>query len=429
MGMLRGKKRDDGFEWQKYVRTTIKLRREARREKAFNLGQNVAEGAKAASAAADGLARSGVQRLGSVIRTMLLKVGQFAISAMAMTGTGLGVVARKLSEPMAPVLDLLGRPGVGGPLMMIGMIALAGGLIRVTLLPAGLDGEAITALAIGATCLGLGLGPALWLGHSGMPRRIAMPTVWLPSRPWLIGGGASLLLAAGTTTVLVGPWKIGGMSLPGLPSLSLASAPSIAGKASVIEANVLRIGGHTVRLTGIEVPDPNQRCHRAGARRGSRGWPCGESSKEATARLVRGREVTCSVGGKDAAGIASGHCEVGGADVAGALVRAGHAFAESGLLSSYKSAEAEAKAARSGLWASVQPERPAEYRQRLWAAAKEQAPEGCPIKGRVSRGERVYVLPWSSNYTRVRLSKKRGERWFCSQEEAEAAGWRIAGGG
>ncbi len=424
--MLRWKKRDEGFEWQKYVRTTIKLRREARREKAFNLGQNVAEGAKAASAAADSMARSGLQRLGGAIRKTMLKGGQFAVAGMAMLGAGLGVAVRSLAGPMAPVLDLLGRPGVGGPLMMIGLIALLGGLIRVALLPAGLDGEAIAALVIGATCLGLGLGPALWLGHSGMPRRIAMPTVPLPSRPWLIGGGASLLVAAGATTMLVGPWKIGAMSLPGLPSLTLASAPSIAGRASVLEANILRIGGHTVRLTGIEVPDPDQRCHRAGAKRGNRGWPCGESSKEATARLVRGRDVTCMVGGKDEAGIASGSCAVGGADVAGALVRAGHAFAESGLLSSYKSAEAEAKAARAGLWASAEPERPAQYRQRLWAAAKEQAPEGCPIKGRVSGGERVYVLPWSSNYSRVRLNKRRGERWFCTQEEAEAAGWRSS---
>ena len=108
------------------------------------------------------------------------------------------------------------------------------------------------------------------------------------------------------------------------------------------------------------------------------------------------------------------------------LVKAGNVFADTGMMAPYRGAEDAAKAAKAGLWGSPEPERPAIWRDRLWAAAKREAPDGCPIKGRVQGDERVYLLPWESNYTRVRVRKGRGERWFCTQDEAEAAGWRKA---
>ena len=53
--------------------------------------------------------------------------------------------------------------------------------------------------------------------------------------------------------------------------------------------------------------------------------------------------------------------------------------------------------------------------------------EGCRIKGNVSRtGERIYHLPGDRNYERVRMDKGVGKRWFCSEEQAIAAGWRPA---
>ena len=54
--------------------------------------------------------------------------------------------------------------------------------------------------------------------------------------------------------------------------------------------------------------------------------------------------------------------------------------------------------------------------------------KGCAIKGNVSRaGDRVYHLPGSRDYGRVRMDKGLGERWFCSEREATVAGWRRAG--
>lgn len=55
------------------------------------------------------------------------------------------------------------------------------------------------------------------------------------------------------------------------------------------------------------------------------------------------------------------------------------------------------------------------------------APGGqqCNIKGNVStQGERIYHVPGQKYYNDTRISASHGERWFCSEEEARAAGWR-----
>jgi hypothetical protein len=58
-------------------------------------------------------------------------------------------------------------------------------------------------------------------------------------------------------------------------------------------------------------------------------------------------------------------------------------------------------------------------------AAIAQSPSGCLIKGNVSaRGERIYHPPGCRYYNATRIDPARGERWFCSEAEALAAGWR-----
>jgi endonuclease YncB( thermonuclease family) len=425
--MFRWKKRDEGFEWHKYVRTTIKLRREARREKAHALGARIAEGAKAAGGLADGLAESGAERLGSAARMAGSGLGRATGALAAGAAAGLGSLGRRLGTALATTIDLLGRPGVGGPLTFIGLIAAFAGIARGLLGTSGFDAEAIAALGLAGLCMALGIGPALWLGHAAMPTRLVAPVTDLPTRPWLIGGGAVAVALLGAIGFTVIPGSPGLPSLANhLPALPFASAETVSGRASVIAADLLRIGDRKVRLEGIEPPDANQRCLRPGARPGGRTWPCGQDAREAMQRLVQGQQVTCKVGGKDKAGSVSGRCRVKDADLGEMLVKAGNVFADAGLMALYRGAEDAAKASKSGLWNSPEPERPAIWRDRLWAAAKREAPDGCPIKGRVQGDERVYLLPWESNYTRVRVRKGRGERWFCTQDEAEAAGWRKA---
>ncbi|MGJ0510016.1 MAG: sunset domain-containing protein [Methylocystis sp.] len=52
---------------------------------------------------------------------------------------------------------------------------------------------------------------------------------------------------------------------------------------------------------------------------------------------------------------------------------------------------------------------------------------GCLIKGTLGRnGERIYHVPGDRTYDRVRMDKWPDKRWFCTEEQAVAAGWRKA---
>lgn len=49
----------------------------------------------------------------------------------------------------------------------------------------------------------------------------------------------------------------------------------------------------------------------------------------------------------------------------------------------------------------------------------------CRIKGNISidTGERIFRVPGQKHYEQTKISPH-GERWFCSEFEAWAAGWR-----
>lgn len=50
----------------------------------------------------------------------------------------------------------------------------------------------------------------------------------------------------------------------------------------------------------------------------------------------------------------------------------------------------------------------------------------CLIKGNISidSGERIYHLPSQIFYDDTKIRPEFGERWFCSEIDARAAGWR-----
>jgi hypothetical protein len=52
---------------------------------------------------------------------------------------------------------------------------------------------------------------------------------------------------------------------------------------------------------------------------------------------------------------------------------------------------------------------------------------GCLIKGNISdNGERIYHLPGQRYYDKTLIHQNKGERWFCTEQEAVRAGWRKA---
>ena len=44
------------------------------------------------------------------------------------------------------------------------------------------------------------------------------------------------------------------------------------------------------------------------------------------------------------------------------------------------------------------------------------------------RGERIYHLPGTSGYEKTVIDPDKGEGWFCTEDEAKAAGWRAPRG-
>ena len=55
------------------------------------------------------------------------------------------------------------------------------------------------------------------------------------------------------------------------------------------------------------------------------------------------------------------------------------------------------------------------------------APGLCKIKGVISEaGERIYYLS-GGDYAQFYIDLTKGERWFCTEMEARAAGWKADG--
>jgi endonuclease YncB( thermonuclease family) len=394
------KKPDSGFEWHKHIRTTVRLRREVRRQRIADAkrvaGQQMeAAGAAlaAGSRAAGGAAREGVRAGAGALGLALQAVGS--------------LLARLLRAIARPIIDLVARPNVGGPLVLAGAIALGAGMGRSR--GVGFDSEAMATLAIGTVLMSCVL-PMLAQLTSWRPRLSAAGVLAVMSLTVLAGGAAWFASGGGVGSIA----SVAG-SLP-----LIGSGTPLKGRGYAVGPDTLRVGGTSVKLAGIEAPESEQRCGRGGNK-----WRCGAVAETVLSRLVNGRTVSCALSGTDAAGRALGQCSVGQKDVGAELVRQGYVFADGTFLGRYTGEEYEARAAKAGLWAG-DVERPAAYRAKVWEEAKRRAPDGCPIKGQVSGASRIYVLPWSTDYDRARVQKTRGERWFCSEQEAEAAGFKAA---
>jgi len=88
--------------------------------------------------------------------------------------------------------------------------------------------------------------------------------------------------------------------------------------------------------------------------------------------------------------------------------------------------EVQAEAEGAGMWAGTFVA-PWDYRAGAGSASEPAASDGCVIKGNISSsGERIYHVPGGQYYDRTIIDEAAGERWFCTEAEAVAAGWRKA---
>ncbi len=211
--------------------------------------------------------------------------------------------------------------------------------------------------------------------------------------------------------------------LPARDTAAYSGPPpnTLTGVVRVIDGDTIEIAGRHVRLEGIDAPEIAQRCGRwlVGT------WPCGTAAGDALEKLVGAKTVTCESRGLDKYGRTLGVCSVDGRDINAEMVREGYAWAFVKYSTSYVQEEAEARALHLGIWqGEAQPAW--EFREHRWAGAEQAAPNGCAIKGNVTAHGRIYHMPWSPWYGKVKIDAAKGKRWFCTEAEALAAGWRPA---
>lgn len=222
---------------------------------------------------------------------------------------------------------------------------------------------------------------------------------------------------------------------------SLAHAADVSGVPKIREADSIQIGNSRIRLSGIDAPSVDQLCLNTKGER----WSCGVAAREELIKHVENKSWTCHLGQTDRRGRALARCEVDGEDIQKWLVRSGWALSFARFSHDYDADEREAREARAGMWqgafiapwdwrvrnkkttilGAVKPPENA-HAILLASASGPVAPSpDCTIKGNVnSSGECIYHTPSSRWYAQIKMQISKGTRWFCSVEEAEAAGCR-----
>jgi endonuclease YncB( thermonuclease family) len=239
------------------------------------------------------------------------------------------------------------------------------------------------------------------------------------------------------------------MRWPILILAMFAISPSVAANSAVRDAGTLDVNGVTYRLGGIDAPAADQVCIDDHAD----SWACGAEARDQLAGLIGGREVRCEDLGADAAYNKwhIGICTAGDdtTSLNQLLVRRGLAInSASAGQSRFGDDEADAKNNRRGLWKGcfVAPQEfrsgkkdgtlrggacRADKDREIRAALFPQdpaMPSGCGIKGKYALRARVtgnigiYHLQACRSYPAM----TNPDRWFCSEDDAKAAGFRKA---
>jgi endonuclease YncB( thermonuclease family) len=232
--------------------------------------------------------------------------------------------------------------------------------------------------------------------------------------------------------------------------LVLVSATKVwAADVVVKDAGTIQLAGTTFRLDGVDAPAFDQVCLNEFAD----AYACGADAREQLAKLIGDHAVHCDDLGPDKSfgKWHDGVCTVEGAATSlnQQLVQKGLALAAtSSNKASYKDDEAAAKKELQGLWkgcfvsgsafrqgnktatllgASCRSDKQAEIRAVLFPS-ETVSPPGCSIKGKfavrahVTGKLGIYQLQACRNYETL----TRPDRWFCSEEDAQAQGFRRA---
>lgn len=413
--MFGWRRRSEGFEWREYVRTTVLVRR-ADRQRRIDDARHAAL-AKVHDVRDRGLeaGKAGVDAAAEIAQRAALTVWQRAwaglIAALRFVGSGLKAI------------------GVAARASIVGLFAHREWLSfhlpsfdRPSFDKRSFDKPSLHKPSFKAPSFDIR--PFFQvIKQRGAGDRL-MPDIGPRGRQYL---GYAARAVAVLALILVGGQMLGsGTGVDSANSINLtgsilAPPEDLTGRATVLAGDRLRVDGTVIKLSGVIAPDDNQPCFKSNGRR----WACSASAQRALERLVRSKLVSCNPTGRDEAGVTMATCTIADDDIASAMARGGHVFAASGMFSTYRADEDLARAAKIGLWQG-ETVHPDDWRARVWEEAKRTAPDGCPIKGYVKSSNRFYAMPWSRDYSGAKVRSGREDRWFCSEDEARAAGFKIS---
>jgi len=175
----------------------------------------------------------------------------------------------------------------------------------------------------------------------------------------------------------------------------------------VIDGDTIFLNGEPVRLIGINAPEMG-RCFY-------------QESKDALIELVLGEKVRLKTGvyDRDNFGRLLRYVFLSKNDlfVNDFMVDNGYAdfdgsFKDKTYAQRLKTGRDQAKMDHIGIWAECE----LDYSES----------EDCQIKGNISKDGygKIYFMPGDPNYERVQIDSSKGERYFCTEEEARDAGFR-----
>jgi len=231
------------------------------------------------------------------------------------------------------------------------------------------------------------------------------------------------------------------LAIPLLLLPAVAAAADITGVPKIREGDQITIGNSRIRLGGIDAPSVDQLCLNTSGER----WTCGVAARDELIKHVGAKSWSCHIVQTDRRGRQIARCEVDGEDIQKWMVKSGWALAYVRFSHDYEADEKAARDAKAGMWQGAFIA-PWDWRVRnkkttilgsakapdnastilLASASGSVAPSpDCTIKGNVNRsGECIYHQPTSRWYAKIEMKISKGTRWFCSVEEAEAAGCR-----
>ncbi len=222
---------------------------------------------------------------------------------------------------------------------------------------------------------------------------------------------------------------------------AMADAADVTGVPKIREGHLIQIGNARIRLGGIDAPSVDQLCLNTKGER----WTCGIAARDELIHHAENKTWTCHVRQTDRRGRLIARCEVEGEDIQKWMVKNGWALSYVRFSHDYDADEKAAHEAKAGMWqgafiapwdwrirnkktailGTLQPPENA-HAILLASASGPVAPSpDCTIKGNVNRsGECIYHQPTSRWYAQIKMHINKGTRWFCSVDEAEAAGCR-----